>query len=164
MQTDLLKCDGYDIVMQEVPGEVSLAINVTECPHHCVGCHSAHLANSYGDYVKDVLPRLLHEYSSLITCVCFMGGDQHPEDLSAQCEFIKKNYPSLKIAIYSGVQDVLDFPHGCTKYMDYIKIGRYIQELGGLDSPKTNQAMYKWVSDGEMHYWEDITYLFWRKA
>jgi anaerobic ribonucleoside-triphosphate reductase activating protein len=36
---------------------------------------------------------------------------------------------------------------------DYIKLGAYIEELGGLDSLKTNQRLYK-ITNEQM---EDIT-------
>ena len=42
---------------------------------------------------------------------------------------------------------------------DYVKIGSYKQELGGLASSKTNQRMYR-LANGKM---EDITALFWEK-
>lgn len=160
----LMRCDGYDIVMQEVPGEVSLAINVTECPYHCVGCHSPHLSESYGKYVKDVLPQALKEYKDLITCVCFMGGDHHPEDLADQCRYIKANFPNLKIALYTGANSSTGLMESI-KYLDYIKLGKYSLVHGGLDSPKTNQVMYKRILSGcpDLPNWEDITHLFWRK-
>ena len=44
-------------------------------------------------------------------------------------------------------------------FFDYIKIGPYIAERGGLDSPTTNQRMYKKQPDG---HWEDITSAFQR--
>ena len=42
---------------------------------------------------------------------------------------------------------------------DYIKLGPYIESLGGLKSPKTNQRLYKRVGDE----WQDITSSFWKK-
>lgn len=159
-----LRCDGYDIVMQEVPGEISLAINITECPHHCVGCHSAYLAESYGEYVGDILPGALEEYASLITCVCFMGGDQCPDDLMKQCEFIKENYPRLKIALYTGADNTDGFIN-CIKYLHYIKLGQFRPECGGLNSRSTNQIMFRRIlsNHDDLPNWEEITHLFWRK-
>ena len=43
---------------------------------------------------------------------------------------------------------------------DYVKLGPYIEALGGLKSEKTNQRMYKRVGDK----WEDITAVFWKKT
>ena len=150
-----LRCDGVDVVMQEVPGEVSLAINVTECPHHCVGCHSAHLAESYGDYVGDILEGVLQKYKGLITCVCFMGGDQHMDDLVRQAAYINSNYPELKLALYTGHDG---FPMQLSMF-NYIKFGHYDAALGGLDNPNTNQRFYRRRSDGR---WEDVTFWFWK--
>ena len=67
----------YSVVMQEVPGEISLALNITECPHHCPGCHSPELAESIGDYLDDKLPELLDLYGDMITCV-FYGRRSAP--------------------------------------------------------------------------------------
>lgn len=152
-----LRFDGYDIVLQEVPDEVSLVLNITECPHHCVGCHSAYLAESYGDYVVDELPLLLQQYNGLISCVCFMGGDQHIDDLEKQCRYIKSKYPKLKIAIYTGSDNACVFD-SFIEHLDYIKIGHFDESFGGLDKETTNQRMYK----KESNMWNDITYRFWK--
>lgn len=151
----LLRFDGYDIALQEVPDEVSLVLNITECPHHCVGCHSAHLGNLYGDYVKNKLPELLKQYRGLISCVCFMGGDQHIEDLLCQCQYIRNTYPKMKIAIYTGA-DYISVLEPCLNLLDYIKVGHFDIKLGGLNSSSTNQRMYK----KENGKWIDITYRF----
>lgn len=152
-----LRCDGTAIVMQEIPDEISLAINVTECPHHCVGCHSPHLAESYGEYVDDILEAEIQKYKGLITCVCFMGGDQHMDDLVHQCMYIRTHHPELKVALYTGHDG---FPTQLPMF-NYIKFGHYDAELGGLDSPSTNQRLYKRNDIGR---WEDITYRFWKGA
>ena len=39
----MLKYVNCDIVFQEVPNEVALAINISGCPCHCPGCHSPYL-------------------------------------------------------------------------------------------------------------------------
>ena len=39
----MLKYAGYDIVFQEIPDEVTLALNLSGCPNGCPGCHSPHL-------------------------------------------------------------------------------------------------------------------------
>jgi len=49
-------------------------------------------------------------------------------------------------------------------YFDYIKIGPYKEELGGLDKPTTNQRLYAYnpaYSDFTIDKsWKDITYKF----
>ena len=41
---------------------------------------------------------------------------------------------------------------------DYVKLGPYIESLGGLKSEKTNQRLYKRVGEE----WQDITSSFWK--
>ena len=36
------------VVFAEIPDEVSLAINISCCPHRCPGCHSPYLQKDYG--------------------------------------------------------------------------------------------------------------------
>ena len=141
-----LKYAGYDIVFQEVPGEISLAINITNCPYHCSECHSSYLANDLGDFVDDDIDKLLDKHSSLITCVCFMGGDQAMDDLKFLLEKVKAQ--GLKTCVYSGAEDVSIFKT-ILHLLDYLKIGPYIKTLGGLDSSTTNQKFFR-VANGEI--------------
>lgn len=126
-----------DVVYQEVPNEVSLCLSFSGCPIRCVGCHSPELW-SYKNSTKlttDVLDSVINKYDGLISCVLFMGGDWE-EDCIDMFQYIKDNYPSLKLCLYSGY-DLID-----QKYyhiLDYIKLGAYQQELGGLNSSTTNQ-------------------------
>ena len=151
-----LKYLGHSIVFQEVPGEVTLAINISGCPHKCEGCHSEYLWEYEGNYISDDLVGLLEEYKGLITCVCFMGGDQNPIELFELVKMV--NAHGLKTAIYSGLPDRLCL-YPITSWFDYIKVGPYIKEFGGLGSPNTNQRMYHQL-DKPSNIWEDITYKF----
>ena len=149
-----LKYLGYSIVFQEVPDEVTLAINISGCPHKCEGCHSKYLWEYEGNYISDDLDGLIEKYKGLITCVCFMGGDADPEWIATLAFRVRRDFPDLKIGWYSGRQHLPDnFP---IQHFDYIKVGPYIPKLGGLDSETTNQIMYK-IEDGELI---DITYRF----
>ena len=152
-----LKYLGYSIVFQEVPDEVTLAINISGCPHKCEGCHSKYLWEYEGNYISDDLEDLIKRYEGLITCVCFMGGDQNILELT-NLSLLAKRY-SLKTALYSGSDD--DGIHFIPLYkrFDYIKIGHYDQSLGGLNQKTTNQKMYRFTGSN----WEDITYRFWKE-
>ena len=46
----MLKYANFDIVFQEVPEEVTLAINISNCPNQCPGCHSKNV-----DYLTRVI-------------------------------------------------------------------------------------------------------------
>ena len=182
-----MKVASFDIVFQEIPGEVTLALNLSNCPCHCPGCHSPHLAEDIGEEVnEDLLNGLLARYGSMITCVAFMGGDANPEEVAKWAEWIKNhqspitNHQSvLRTAWYSGRQQS-PFPIGVKSSarsdcrwpsvelcrgeascpFDYVKLGPYIESLGGLKSPTTNQRLYKRVGDT----WQDITSSFWRSS
>ena len=150
----MLKVASYDIVFQEIPGEVTLALNLSGCPCHCQGCHSPHLWEDTGEPLTDeLLDVLIDRYGALITCVCFMGGDQAPEEVLEWAIKLKKQTGGMKMAWYSGRTH---FPE--KEGFDYVKLGPYMEALGGLKSEKTNQRLYKRVGDE----WQDITSAFWR--
>lgn len=162
MRNQLLRYANYSITFQEVPNEISLVLNITGCTHHCDGCHSDYLAQDFGNYVDDDLPALLDRYKSMITCVCFMGGDQAIDNLREWLERIKEEY-DLKTCVYSGTDDIDTFDN-CLDYLDYLKIGPYRKELGGLDNPNTNQKFYIVVKDEDTEInLFDITLAFIKK-
>lgn len=97
---------------------------------------------------EEMLTSLIGMYSAAITCFCFMGGDADPVEIQRLSAWIKANYPGIKTAWYSG-REVL--PEGFDiRVLDYIKLGPYKAELGGLKSPATNQALYRIESDGSL--------------
>ena len=137
----MLKYANFDVVFQEVPDEVTLAINISNCPNQCPGCHSKYLWKDEGKPLdNNELNRLVEQYKSGITCVCFMGGDNEPESVARLANQVKKDF-GVKVAWYSGMNDLPQ--NVSTDHFDYIKLGRYIAELGPLDSATTNQHMMK---------------------
>lgn len=138
-----LRYQGYAIVLEEVPDEITLAFNISGCPHHCDGCHSQHLWEYKGNLLNDDLEPIIEQYKDYISCVCFMGGDQNIEELEKSCLLVKKKF-HLKTCIYSG-KDTIDIFQNIiySNILDYLKIGKYIEEKGGLNQITTNQKMYK---------------------
>lgn len=136
----MLKYVDTKVVFQEVPDEVTLAINISNCPCHCEGCHSPYLAEDIGtDLTIEELTRLGTETEG-ITCIAFMGGDSDPKRINRLAKWVTEEL-DLKVAWYSGRQyipDEIDVSN-----FNYIKIGPYIPKLGGLDSENTNQIMYE---------------------
>ena len=149
-----MKFYNYDIVFQEIPDEVALAINLTNCPNHCEGCHSPHLWQDIGqELTEDVLRNLLNKYRKLITCVCLMGGDGQRNDVENFAKYIRES-TSLKMAWYSGREQL---PSNLECF-DYVKLGRYVPACGSLKSRTTNQRLFK-IEEKKM---EDITARFWK--
>lgn len=154
----MIKFVDTKIVFQEVPDEVSLAVNLSNCPCHCKGCHSPYLAEDIGKVLTlDVLEHLIRKNQG-ITCVSFMGGDSDTVRVDGLAEFVRKCFPSLKVAWYSGRDELSE--HIYIGNFDYIKLGHYDEECGPLGNPNTNQRMYK-ISKGELI---DITNRFWNES
>ena len=57
----MLKCYSYDIVCQEIPDEITLAVNISCCPNRCQGCHSPWLWGNEGEEMTEELPITLEE-------------------------------------------------------------------------------------------------------
>ncbi|MBQ9469528.1 MAG: anaerobic ribonucleoside-triphosphate reductase activating protein [Bacteroidales bacterium] len=156
----MLRYADTDVVFQEVPDEVSLAISIAGCPNGCPGCHSPHLLDDAGPMLDAAeLHRLVECCGSGITCVCFMGGDAAPEQVRALALGLRELHPHLRVAWYSGRQLL---PQGFdTSAFDYIKLGPYVEAQGPLSSPTTNQRMLRRRPDGS---WDDITSRFQRRG
>ncbi|MCF0178439.1 MAG: anaerobic ribonucleoside-triphosphate reductase activating protein [Bacteroidales bacterium] len=152
----MLRLAGYDIVFQEVPGEVTLALNISGCTLHCKGCHSPHLWEDIGEILdQEALCALLRIYNGAITCVCFMGGNASEGEVEKLCDVVRRAAPGVKTAWYSGKAQI---PEWVDK-LNYLKIGPYMADLGGLASPSTNQRFYK-VDNGTL---SDLTHIFYTK-
>ena len=151
----MLKYVDAKIVFAEVPDEVTLAINISNCPCQCKGCHSSYLAQDIGTELTFNEVRKLIKKNSGISCIAFMGGDSEPKRIDALASFVTNHY-QLKVAWYSGRQELSKEIN--LQNFDAIKLGPYVEELGPLNSKTTNQRFYK-VSDGEL---VNITSKFWK--
>lgn len=152
----MLRLVSYDIVFQEIPGEVTLALNLSGCPNRCPGCHSPHLQEHIGEKLDmELLSSLLKRYGDSVTCVCFMGGDGDPAEIGRLSVYIRTGTTKrLKTAWYSGRTAL---PAGFSpQWLDYLKLGPYVDKLGGLNSQTTNQRLYR-IVDG---VYTDITSVF----
>ena len=150
------------VVFQEIPDEVTLSINISNCPCHCLGCHSQYLWDDIGEPLNAMsLDVLLKDYGQDITCVAFMGGDATPEKVDSLAGWMRSAYPELKTAWYSGRASLSDKIH--LRNFDYIKLGPYIEAKGPLNKPTTNQVLYRIDPKAENGIGENITYKFWKK-
>lgn len=154
----MLKYLNTQVTFAEVPDEITLCINITGCKNGCKNCHSSYLAEDIGNPLnKTVLSKLLEDNKG-ISCVSFMGGDRDTIHMVALASWVK-THTNLKVAWYSGRQELSDMVARQLRWFDYIKLGPYREEFGPLNSRTTNQRMYK-VHDCEL---EDITSKFWKE-
>lgn len=136
------------ILLQEVPDEITLGIVFTGCGNRCIDCHSVENWNkNHGEvFNNEILISYLNKYENMITCVCFFGGEWCLSELLEYIKIVKLS--KLKTCLYTGLSTD-DIYNSDTKilinnlYLDYIKTGPYIKELGGLQSKNTNQRFFK---------------------
>lgn len=169
----MIKFTEAEVVFSEIPDEITLAINISNCQNNCLNCHSAYLKGNVGEELTtDVLDKLI-ENNAGITCVCFMGEGKDEFALQNLMAHLHQVHPNLKIGLYSGREEVLEDFYW--KVLDYLKIGPYMPEFGPLNEETTNQRLYMRQGDiitavpgpiSGVRYrfnWADITYKFWKK-
>lgn len=143
------------VVFEEIPDKISLAINISNCQNKCVGCHSPELRCDIGkELTQNELDLLISENNG-INCILFMGEGNDQKALLDIALYVKEKY-NFSLAIYSGRNKIEECFY---KIFDYVKIGPYIEELGPLNSPTTNQKLFE-CNNGVIN---DITYKFIRK-
>ena len=157
----MLKFANYDIVFQEFPDEVTLAVNISGCPCHCPGCHSQYLWEDVGEELTtERLLQMADHYGVGITCVALMGGDNDPAEVLRLLTALREARPQLRTGWYSGRQQLPDC-FGDYKAPDYVKLGPWREALGPLSAPTTNQRLYRYHNDGIA---DDITYKMQQKG
>lgn len=141
------------ITFAEIPTEVTLTLGISNCQNRCPGCHSSELRKDIGtELTNDILDKLIQENDG-VSCVLFLGEGNDKDRIIELARRVKSH--NLKVALYSGRDEVED---KIWDEFDYVKIGRYIQKLGPLNNPTTNQRLYK--IEGDKHI--DITNRFWK--
>lgn len=154
----MLKYTNSLITFSEIPDEITLCINISNCPFKCKGCHSKELQKNIGRKLTT------NEIDSLlqpgVSCISFMGGDSDINTLASLLLYVLSNYPNVKTAWYSGRREVpFHFP---LVLLDYIKLGPYIKDKGPLNNKNTNQRLYKLRHEGYITFFENITYKLWK--
>ena len=144
-------------IFKEIPSEISLGISISGCTIRCKGCHSRELWEDKGTPLDvETLCSLLNKHQG-ITCLILLGGEH---DIDALTELFMYAHKRVKTAWYSGLDRLSKNHWGILQYLDFYKEGHYDAELGGLDSPITNQRLYHITHPGEKLW--DITKLMQR--
>lgn len=176
-----MKYYNYQVTFSEIPEEVTLCINLSNCPIHCPDCHSKFLWKDEGvELDLTELDRILNE-NKHVSCICFMGGDADYRGLRALHQYIVRwsyfNHKTFKTALYSGRMDMqeladrsLEWSEPWLQKFSYIKVGPFVKSLGGLDSKETNQRLYHMSICGDRLAYHgsydvkgfDITSKFWK--
>ena len=127
-----------NVVLQEVPDEISICFNISGCPLNCVGCSWRNTELKPRELTRELYEEILEKNKNLASCVVFMGGDWKRAELAALLSAARaKGY---KTCMYTGKTTVdLDL----LQLLDFVKLGPWQANLGGLDRETTNQAFFK---------------------
>ena len=159
----MIKYTDTQIIFSEIPDEITLGVNISNCTHNCPGCHSPYLRENIGRELDFKAVDELLSKNSGISCLLLLGEGNDEKNLKELISYVKDKYPDLKVGLYSGRQ-IIDDSFYWAK-LDYLKIGPYIAELGPLNSQTTNQRLFK--RDGTIKNpnfsWIDITDRFWKE-
>lgn len=147
---------GKGVTLTEIPNEIAVFFEVGNCRQQCKGCHSPDLWTDWGaDWwgVAELLDYIKSQKGA--TAVVFMGGttnyDIDPRDyLEKIIAPISKEYA---VGLYHGDETYSYDESNLT----WLKLGRYDEVKGGLDSPTTNQKFLYKVPNGK---WINITSYF----
>lgn len=131
-----MKYTNIDIVFQEVPNEISISFSIAGCNLRCPGCHSPELwKESNGTVLSDdSYLKILEKYKGMASCILFLGGEWHSDELIKFLRIARSH--GYKTCLYTGMDCVTD---KIVENLDYVKTGRWIKQLGGLESLETNQ-------------------------
>ncbi|WP_445955418.1 anaerobic ribonucleoside-triphosphate reductase activating protein [Yeosuana sp.] len=126
----------FQVVFQEVPGEISLCFSICGCPLRCEGCHSPFLWKEQSGSVltAKTFVSILQQYKNLASCVLFMGGEWQEEQLINLLTIAKSEH--YKTCLYTGLEQVSE---SVLNELDWIKTGKWNPLLGGLSSEISNQ-------------------------
>lgn len=142
-----------EISFIEVPEEIALLINVAGCNINCYGCQWKDIKNKKTfDFNCFDLTNEINKNATLITTVCFMGGEWFEDELLTMIDISNKF--GLKTCLYTGKENV---KNKIKQKLDFLKTGKWIEEKGGLDKETTNQIFLNVKTS------EKLNYKFWKK-
>ena len=139
-----------NIVLQEVPNEISICFNISGCQLNCPGCSWRNVDMQPKELSRDYYLEILDQNVGLASCVVFMGGEWKRSELIWLLESARER--GYKTCLYTGQNSItLDL----LRLLDYIKMGPWRPQKGGLNHKSTNQVFFKL---------EQITHLFQKKG
>ena len=142
-----------DVVLEEIPDKVTLAVEISNCRGSCPGCHTPFLQQDLGvELTPEDVDRLIADNFG-VNCFLLLGEGRDKEALLRIAAHLQAHHPGIERAVYSGRTEVEPEIYAA---FDYVKVGPYIAELGPLNERTTNQRLY--------YHGEDITSRFWHKG
>lgn len=127
-----------NIVLQEVPDEISICFNISGCQLNCPGCSWRNLEMTPRELTREFYTEILNQNKGLASCVVFMGGEWKHAELVWLLDTAREM--GFKTALYTGQNHItLDL----LQRLDYVKMGPWRPQHGPLNSNTTNQVFFK---------------------
>ena len=160
----------YDVAVtfSEFPDEVTLCVNISNCPGMCDGCSEPWLLEDVGTLLtNEEIDKLISEHQD-ITVFGLMGGDSNHKDCERIANYVHSTYPNIKVGMYSG-REFLDMR--LLKSLDLYKIGRWIMPKGPVEDwhktnngvlqfPWSNQLLFEKMKINGEEIWFNTTFKF----
>lgn len=146
-----LRLISHQITFVEHPWYISLTLFISGCPLNCHNCHSvAEKDPMLGEVITDqLLIDLLDKNTGYIQNVVFLGGEWQAERLVELLQIVKQR--KLLTTLYTGLNEL---DNNILKNLDYVKYGPYIEKLGPITNPQSNQKLI------DLHNKVDISDIF----
>ena len=91
----------YDVAVtfSEFPDEVTLCVNISNCPGMCDGCSEPWLLEDVGTLLtNEEIDKLISEHQD-ITVFGLMGGDSNHKDCERIANYVHSTYPNIKVGM-----------------------------------------------------------------
>lgn len=136
------------ITYQEVPDKICFTLFVAGCKNNCKNCSwkgkfSKSSKLKLEDFEKEILDK-----KNYVDVIVFLGGEWL-DDFIDYLKVAKKC--GFETCLYTGLDDV---SNEIKNYLDYLKVGKYIEERGSLFSRNTNQRFYDLKNNKEIKFYE----------
>ncbi len=117
----------FQIVFQEVPGQISLCFYISGCPLRCKGCHSPFLFKEKNGTIltTEYFENTLEKYKDFGSCVLFMGGEWHENELEEKLK-TARNY-DYETCLYTGQEKISE---KVKNQLTWLKTGPWNPSLG----------------------------------
>ena len=88
----MLKVYDSAVTMAEFPDEITLCVNISNCPGYCDGCSEPWLLEDVGEFLTEEKIDELIELHPGITVFGLMGGDSDQEDVVRVADYVQRQF------------------------------------------------------------------------
>lgn len=152
----MLKVYDSAVTFGEFPNEISICLNISNCPGTCELCSEPWLRQDVGELLTE---EVIQKYiDSHLDCSLFgiMGGDRDHKDIIRIAQYVH-SHSNMKVGVYSGL-DYIDLE--LASYVDCYKIGRWIPPKGPEDKwYETNNGVLQFPWSNQLYFIKDGTKL-----